>query len=825
MQLPGVAQQDSPALTEDDARRLIGQASILSISEDVQYQAMAYEIATRLVELYRDSIPGIVSAADVVLSRIGNFPGRALLRHRYGFGAEATPHAPSRLATERAGRELENSVEVAGRLLQPLTDFQIEFLSALSDSPSVSVSAPTSAGKSFVLGLDLIRRLEKQQPACVVYVVPTRALIREVSFEVRKKLHKAGHSHVPIRSAPFPLTPEQAPHGAVYVLTQERLLSLLYSTESDQWITTLIVDEAQGIQDQARGVLLQSAIEAVLKANPKAEVHFASPLSSNPQFLLRMVGREQVGAHLVRILSPVSQNFVLVSEVHRQPTKAHFRLITDSIPLDLGIRDLGFRMRDSPYMQRAKLARSVTQNDEVTLLYANGPREAEKLAEALINNRVPPSAVDADLVELGDYIRDDIHPEYPLIDCLPHKVAYHYGHMPAIIKARIEDLCREGKLQYICCTSTLLQGVNLPARHIIIEKPKRGRDDAMTRGDFLNLAGRAGRLVREFHGNVWCIRPGDWESPVFEGEKLSEIRSAMDLAMSDGGTIIHRVMKEQAAGKEVDYGEAALGKIYCDYVRGGRRLQDSPWRTAENESTLVATEQLLSKMNIMLPTHVLDANRAIRPDRLQALYDYMYHEEDLLSIVPLRPGIPGTNERMGKIIHIMERVLGDTEADNQSHTFYSWLASEWIYNTPLSRIIGSRIDRLRRKGEEIDIAFEVRELLKTLENVIRFRLVKYYMAYGDVLRLVLRDRDYEAKAASVEPFHVYLECGASDRVALNLISLGLTRATALSLRGQVAFPDEASPEQCLVVLSKIDLGKIRMPSLCRREVEDLLGVA
>jgi len=41
--------------------------------------------------------------------------------------------------------------------------------------------------------------------------------------------------------------------------------------------------------------------------------------------------------------------------------------------------------------------------------------------------------------------------------------------MPAIVRARVEELCERGKLHFICCTSTLLQGVNLPAKNVIIE--------------------------------------------------------------------------------------------------------------------------------------------------------------------------------------------------------------------------------------------------------------------------------------------------------------------------------------------------------------------
>jgi hypothetical protein len=121
------------------------------------------------------------------------------------------------------------------------------------------------------------------------------------------------------------------------------------------------------------------------------------------------------------------------------------------------------------------------------------------------------------------------------------------------------------------------------------------------------------------------------------------------------------------------------------------------------------------------------------------------------------------------------------------------------------------------------LSASIRELLKTLEEAIRFRLVKYYMAYNNVLDLVLRERGDSAAADTLEPFHVYLECGASDRIALNLIALGLSRSTALSLRDKLRFPEDASPEDCLAIVAAVNLNTLGIPALCMREIGDLLG--
>lgn len=826
VQLPGnpieKTKQYEP-LSENEIRQLVGYASVLSFSSKELDQVRAYEIATRVIELKEGSVPLLVAIVDILLSRIGNFPSRNLLRKRYTTTPEIAPSAPMRLSLERTMREIENSVSRFEGSDVVLTDFQYELFETLDQTRSVSVSAPTSAGKSFVMGLDLVRRLQKGGPACVVYLVPTRALIREVAHKLRNELRTAGMDSVPVRSVPFPIEKEQALLGAVYVLTQERLMSLLHSPHGKPWITTLVIDEAQNIQDGARGIILQSAIEATLRQFPFIDIHFASPLIKNPEYLLALFGRVKEGKAITETVSPVSQNLILISEVHKKPNLAKFEALLENQRLDLGIRDLGFSLRGSTFQQRAALAKAITQDDEATILFANRAADTESLADALVDQlRESTNLNDPKIKEFIDFLYSEIHSEYPLIKTLPYGVAFHYGDMPSIVRARVEDLFKEGVLKYVCCTSTLLQGVNLPARHIVIENPKRGSGKPMQRRDFLNLAGRAGRLMQEFHGNIWCLRPASWEDDCFQGEALQEIHSAMNDVMKDGGTAIQRVLANEAKSDEVDLAEAAFGKVFSDFIAVDRNLIDSEFKTAENQNMLAMTNQQCIDIEVTLPADTLDANRAVRPDRLQALYDYLKTRLDVLSLLPIKPNAANSTQRMQEIIRIVQEQLANET--NDSYKFYSFLASTWIHNTPLKQIISQHIDYLRsNKNDNRQASIMIRELLGNLEKIVRFRLVKYFIAYTSILALVLQERGENEVAETIEPFHIYLECGACEPAALNLIALGFSRVTALAIHDKVSFSSEATPEQCLTQLSNMNIESLNIPKLCIREIHDILG--
>jgi RAD3-like DEAD/DEAH box helicase len=814
--LPTPESSNGETIADEDLGRLISSASILALSTDAEDRTVAYEIATRTANLRNDLPPALLKAADLLLSRLGNFPGRQLLRERYGEAFSETAIAPY-LDLEVVAREIENTVEDPASDAKLLTDFQVGMLEAFSESPAVSVSAPTSAGKSFILSLEVIRKLTQQPQASVVYLVPTRALIRQVILTLRRDLVKSGLGNVPLRSVPTPIARDAAPSGVVYVLTQERLLSLLHADEADVWITTLIVDEAQGIGDGARGVLLHSAIDAVLERFPEAKVFFASPLARNPEYLLKLFRRS--GLPFLEQHSPVSQNLVLVGPGNVGATFASFQLVLPGERVDLGERDLGFSLREVGVLsRRAKLALAVQGARSCCIVYANGARDAEKIAAEIASAIASAPTQDQEVAEFVTFLEEQVHKEYGLIDALKKKVGFHYSNMPGSVRAGVEELCARNKLKFICCTSTLLQGVNLPARDIVIENPKRGMGKPMQRGDFVNLAGRAGRLLREFHGNVWCLRPDLWEEPSYEGESLHEIESAFAKALADGGTAIRQVLDDDGGldDRNRDTAIAALTRVYTEFTLSGKSLADSEYHTPKNEASLIETAERLRNLETSLPPELFGRNYGVLPMRLEALRQYFSRVDNPLELIPIAPFIPKTNSRLFEIFYTVEREL---QHDSTERYRYYWrLATQWIHQRPLRQIIDERIQFLRTRDAGINIRNVIYEVVEDIETVLRYRFVKHLRAYNDVLTVVLRESGFPQQAESLPPMHLYLECGAADIVAISLISLGLSRVAALFLKGRIDLPRDATPEHCLRKLRPLELDAMPLPVYCRREL-------
>lgn len=796
--------------------RLVGLASSLSVSDLDSDVTLAYEIISRLLELYSSDFPQISSAADVIFSRIGNFPGRGLLRDRYTGGTN--PSVSLTLSLERMVREAENSVENDALL----TNFQYKLYASLAGEKSLSVSAPTSAGKSFVLNMDLMRRLRTRVDKCIVYVVPTRALISEVASRVRATIREQGIEEVIVRTAPFPLEAHYSAYSVVYVLTQERLLSLLKPENDKQPVTSIFVDEAHEIYKGKRGVVLQNAIDLVLQRYPSTSILFASPLIKNPGYFLGLFNRLENGYFFTEKVSPVSQNIILVSPVYMQPRMVNLKLLAQLADIDIGDFELGLKFRPPIMRRRAAFAQAVTRHGESTIIFANGPGEAEELADEL-KQAVGSFELSEDVKEFIDFIKSEIHEEHPLVSSLARGVAFHYGDLPSIVRSGLEGLFKSGEIKYICSTSTLLQGVNLPAKHIIIENPRSG-PVSMRRPDFLNLAGRAGRLLKEFQGSVWCLTPELWGEKSFVGEPLQEIQSSMSKVMEDGGTLIQNLMScGISAENEKELAEAGLGRLFHESIELGIDELRKKYESTVNSESLAETIELVRAIEVTLPKELLDTHRALRPDHLQTLYSKFVAESDVDSFVLISPFDTGGKDKMQFAAKLICDAF-DWQLSERQFLWYCGVAHKWVTGVPVGKILRDRVSRIREKDPAAAASPIIRSVLGVIEKKIRFSLVKYFSAYEDILRQAMLDRGYNLSVIKIAPYHTFLEFGSCNKVELSLMALGFSRFTAIRLRERLNWSDAIEPEDYLNVLSRQDFSSIGLPKMCQYEVKDILGM-
>jgi hypothetical protein len=499
-----------------DWNRLLFAGSILSASAAPQANETALTVAQ--TGLLHSGDRRIAEASATVLTQLANHRAVRLAIDRE-FLAE---HFDERLgATEQmllARREFAQSVSPARGNSITANRFQRRFWDELQRAAWVSASAPTASGKTYLVLQWLLNEFAVKRAKLAVFLAPTRALVGEIERELLEL--SAEHRIADLRVASLPLAAlGDRSRPTILVFTQERLHVFLNAQTHTPPIDITVVDEVHKIGDGLRGVILQDAIERAARSNPLGRLVFLSPLTENPEALVEDAPQGLETAVVPNATSTVTQNLIIAEQMSRQSDQWRLLLRQGGSTEPLGVVRLHAKP-DTQIKRLSYLALAVGRDQTGTLVYANGAADAEKIAWQIYGGLGPSQGdIHPELKDLSDFARDTVHPDFQLVELVRRGVAFHYGNMPTLLRSEIERLFREGKIRFLVCTSTLVEGVNLACRTIVVRGPKKGQRTPMGPHDFWNLAGRAGRWGQDFSGNIICVdvnRPQLWPHGVPE---------------------------------------------------------------------------------------------------------------------------------------------------------------------------------------------------------------------------------------------------------------------------------------------------------------------
>ncbi|MBK5603814.1 DEAD/DEAH box helicase, partial [Salmonella enterica subsp. enterica serovar Typhi] len=104
-----------------------------------------------------------------------------------------------------------------------------------------------------------------------IYIAPTRALVNEIT---QKFINKTLPYQNEVRVTSIPTINDEY-YKQIFVLTQERLQVLLDNFKNK--IDIVVIDEAQSISDEIRGMILQDCLDKISIQNPDAKYVFLAP--------------------------------------------------------------------------------------------------------------------------------------------------------------------------------------------------------------------------------------------------------------------------------------------------------------------------------------------------------------------------------------------------------------------------------------------------------------------------------------------------------------------------------------------------------------------
>lgn len=802
-----------------DATNLMRSAAVLACSETADHRRAAFRVATCAYELFGTEQVPLDQALRVVLTRLGNFPSIGT-RQDVDTAQASLPFA---LVAEEIAAAEAHEVTINGQAVL-LTDFQQDLWRNLVQSRRIALAAPTSAGKSFVLQGYLTALFDNEQPRSVVYIVPTRALIAQVADDLALQFGGTKKAVPDIVTVPVDADTPLADR-AIYVMTQERV-QLALGAHADFSAHVIIIDEAHSIADGSRGVLLQWVIDDLLARSPTAQILFASPAIRNLDVFGRLFGLDDV-VQFSSVEPTVAQNFLVT--VVESATKGKLSIHTAG--------DGSKELREVAALQLGRTIASRTDklvhipaelgHGHSNIIYANGAAEAENVAiqlADLMSDRVPTEA----RMALSELAKEAVHTNYALVECVKHGVAFHYSNIPTQLRRAIEAAVSSGDIDYLVCTSTLLQGVNLPAKNIFMFAPEKGRTKALESTDFWNLAGRAGRLKREFQGNIFLIDYEKWKKKPLDGPKDSVVIPAIESSLNDHHDQLMSVIAgtpSSARSDQTDL-ETTFVRLFTDFKGGDLSQTFERARIASDDGQPDRLEAALAAASekLTLPAEVLRRTPNISAHKQQRLYDRLGEKIGqgpaiARTLIPLHPRESEAFQSYADVLELCHEIVLGIDTSKNLHRFHALIARRWMLGLPLPQIIEEQISRDKTKP----VRTVIRNTLDLIEGDIRFQAVRLFGCYNALLVHALDSAGMVDLVSSIPSLPLYLEIGASDKTMISFISLGLSRVTAMKLNEMSARKD-LDPAGALQWLRTRSLETLGLSPLLLAEVRAIAGV-
>lgn len=415
---------------------------------------------------------------------------------------------------------------------------------------------------------------------------------------------------------------------------------------------------------------------------------------------------------------------------------------------------------------------------KANIIYANGAAEAEKYAKILssiyIEEKIKKQSTKID--ELIKVVKNYIHKDYILGKVLKNNVAIHYGNLPLLIREEIEKLFKDNEVDYLICTSTLLEGMNLPAKSIFIRNPQRGKNNPLNENDFWNLAGRAGRWGKEFSGNIFCIEPHLWEIKPNPDKKKQSITKALDDLNRNEQSEFIEFIKNNSPRKIAEAKqnfEFAFNYYYTKYLNNN--LDKSKFIEKQLEPLF---DNIAARIRV--PKAIIERNPGISPIAQQELLEYFEnYKKDIRNLIPV---YPEDENSYTEYIGLIGRI-GKTLASfpHQFNAYRSILILNWIKGQPLSKLIWDSIKYYKEKGDKRSIDRICRDVMSEVENFARFRFVKESSCYIDILKYFLFQKEEFELLENIPDLSLWLEFGVYEETQISFLSLGLSRQTSISL--------------------------------------------
>ncbi|RPB20263.1 P-loop containing nucleoside triphosphate hydrolase protein [Terfezia boudieri ATCC MYA-4762] len=384
--------------------------------------------------------------------------------------------------------------------IEVMYEWQAECLSMpglLEGEKNLVYTAPTSAGKSLVAEILMIKRVMETRMKAIV-VLPYVAIVTE-KVKFLKKVVEGIEPCINVTGyhggAKSSLGWKDAD---ISVCTIEKANSIVNAALEDGSIGGLgvvVFDELHMLEDDHRGYILEVLATKLLCLQQSLQMIGMSATLSNISELGSWLQACQY--HSTYRPIPLQEYLVYENEVYNE----HNQLIAHIPPSE--VKDL----KDPVMNAIISLAYGCVVEGYSALVFCPTRDMTERITK-LLGQFMPPA--DEDVVEQRREVIRDLAASITGLDRILGKsillgVAFHHAGLTTEERDMVAEAYDKGLVKVICCTPTMAAGVNLPARRVIIH-PRTGRT-LLTPAMLRQMRGRAGRKGKDTVGESYLCCP------------------------------------------------------------------------------------------------------------------------------------------------------------------------------------------------------------------------------------------------------------------------------------------------------------------------------
>tara|TARA_Y100001970_G_scaffold46609_1_gene58817 strand:- start:3902 stop:6448 length:2547 start_codon:yes stop_codon:yes gene_type:complete len=388
---------------------------------------------------------------------------------------------------------------------------QKEALAYSLEGRNLMLTIPTASGKSLVAYLTMIHRLKTDLEGFRgLYIVPLKALASEKVEEIRELAKLVGLT-VGIAIGERSGETRKIEEADILVCTSEKLDSMLRSrTNLIDKIGVVVVDEFHLLQDINRGPTLEVLLSRIRHSKPDAQIVALSATVGNPLEMANWLDAKLIKSDwrpiqlhsgtltgldikVHRIDGPKEQKWPDIRTIEGKSSKRLQAVLDDTVKSEGQIL-IFVNSRASTQKEARELSKHVIREiKKGSLQYTKEMEKKWTSIASSLNRR-------EDISSMGR----------SLVSSIKGGIAFHHAGLSHFQRKIIEEKFRNGELLAIVATPTLAQGINLPARRVIIRDYRRwnsvaGGSIPVSVSEIRQMLGRAGRPSYDDAGDAWIV--------------------------------------------------------------------------------------------------------------------------------------------------------------------------------------------------------------------------------------------------------------------------------------------------------------------------------